>query len=134
MNTSRWLQLAAVLLALTIIAGFSGCDLATKSYTIYVQFGHMNIDDAKPISMWVSGMGNAEGAVGLQQNNFFPADSYIEHTVSLSNPEDFKIYVESESGIYDSASWPIKDGAYYNFNYIQIGGEFHHIEGVESTY
>lgn len=129
MNTSRWLQLAAVLLALTIIAGFSGCDLATKSYTIHLMLGHMNNDDPGPINIYVSGMIPSEGGVGLVYGEFFPDSGYLDYTVALSNPKDFMIYVEAQAGNF-SVKYEIEDGASYSFYYV-ASDVYHHIAGTK---
>lgn len=108
----------------------SGCSFATKSYTIYLKLGHVNVDDPGPISIYVTGMIPSEGGTNLSYSEFVPADdSYIEHVVSLSDPKDFTIYVESSKGDF-SAKYEIEDGAYYSFYYV-ASDEYDHVMGTK---
>ncbi len=129
MKKARWLHIAGIFLVFIIMVGFSGCSLATKSYTIHLMLGHMNIDDAGPITIYVTGMVPSEGGVGLKYGDFFPTSGYLDYTVNLSNPKDFTIYVEAPAGNF-SAKYEIENGASYSFYYV-ASGFYNHIEGTK---
>ncbi len=72
-----------------------------------------------------------EGGKDLSYNQFVPENSeYIKHTVALSNPKDFTVYVEAKGGYY-SVHYEIKDGASYFFYYVVSSEPYNHIMGTE---
>ncbi len=98
------------------LMAYSSCELPKSLYKIKIILGHFNQYDSGEISIWVTGMEPGEGGKNLGFDEWYPTSGYLDYEVSLSKPEDFTVYVESESQSY-TRKFTIENGKGYTFYY-----------------